>query len=270
MKNRLFTRNFLAHSIGFSIAFWCGAAPFCLAQRSEAGSDKQFQQSPTLERTADASSSPLKPGLNDEFLDPNLKIDQWLGRFEVESREVFSSREKILELCELRLGMRVADIGAGTGFYSRLFSSHVGDGGWVYAVDISGKFLKHINAQAQKEDISNLTSVFCTDNSCRLPPESVDLVFICDTYHHFEHPQATLASILSALKPGGMLVLIDFERIPGKSREFIIGHVRAGKEVFQREVVESGFRFVEEIKLTELIENYFLRFRKPKDVLTGE
>jgi hypothetical protein len=58
------------------------------------------------------------------------------------------------------------------------------------------------------------------------------------------------------------MVVIDFERIPGKSREFIIGHVRAGKEVFQAEIVAAGFRFIEEIKLAELAENYLLRFRK--------
>ena len=62
---------------------------------------------------------------------------------------------------------------------------------------------------------------------------------------------------------GDTLVVIDFERIPGKSREFILGHVRAGKEVFRSEIVAAGFRYVEEIKLPEFKENYFLRFRKP-------
>ncbi|WP_039961755.1 methyltransferase domain-containing protein, partial [Rhodopirellula europaea] len=109
-----------------------------------------------------------------------------------------------------------------------------------------------------------LTTVLGTDVSIRLPPESADLVFICDTYHHFESPQQSLASIYRALKPGGRLVLIDFERIPGVSREFLLGHVRAGKEVFQSEIVAAGFKFIDEIDVEAFEENYLLRFEKPK------
>ena len=159
-------------------------------------------------------------------------------------------------------GDRILDIGAGTGFYSRLFASAVGEQGWVYAVDISPRFLEHINRKSKEESVSNVTSVLCTDRSVRLPPNSVDVAFICDTYHHFEQHPSTLASIHRALNPGGTLVVIDFERIPGKSRAFIIGHVRAGKEVFQSEIVEAGFRFVEELQIPTFEENYFLRFRK--------
>jgi ubiquinone/menaquinone biosynthesis C-methylase UbiE len=204
----------------------------------------------------------VKPGINDRFLDPELKIDEWLGRFEIESREVFSAREQVLKACRIAPGFRVADVGAGTGFYSRLFSHAVGDQGWVYSVDITPKFLSHINEKAVAEDIKNLTSVLCSARSVRLPPESVDLIFICDTYHHFEFPQSTLASIHRSLKPGGALVVIDFKRIPGESREFILGHVRAGKQVFRDEIMDAGFEFEREISLPELKENYLLRFRK--------
>ena len=115
---------------------------------------------------------------------------------------------------------------------------------------------------SRRKDLKNVTCVLGSDRSIRLPAGSIDLAFICDTYHHFEHPQSTLASIHDALKPGGTLVVIDFERIPGVSREFIIGHVRAGKDVFQAEVVEAGFRLVEEIDIPSFKENYLLRFRK--------
>ena len=204
-----------------------------------------------------------QPGINDRFLDRELEIDEWLGRFEIESREVYAARETVVAACAVPVGGVVADIGAGTGFYSRLFAEAVGDKGWVYAVDIAPRFLEHINERAVAEQISNLTAVLATRNSVRLPPASVDLAFVCDTYHHFESPSPSLASIYQALKPGGTLVLIDFERIPGKSREFILGHVRAGKEVFQAEIVAAGFRFVEEVKMEQFKENYLLRFRKP-------
>jgi ubiquinone/menaquinone biosynthesis C-methylase UbiE len=228
------------------------------AQETEKTADVQSADQ-TSEESVDAEA---KPGINDRFLDPELDVSQWLARFEIESREVYSARERVLDACAIKPGFTVADIGAGTGFFSRLFASAVGEEGWVYAVDISARFLEHINRKSQEDEVSHVTSVLCTDRSVRLPPNSVDVAFICDTYHHFEHPQATLGSIHQALKPGGTLVVIDFERIPGESREFIIGHVRAGKEVFQGEVIEAGFRFVEEIKIPTFKENYFLRFRK--------
>ena len=212
--------------------------------------------------SAVSQDSVVPEGINDRFKDPELNIDEWLGRFEVESREVYAARKEILQACALKPGERVADVGAGTGFYSRLFAEAVGDSGWVFSVDIAAPFLKHIGAQATKDEIDNLTTVLCTETSIRLPPESVDLVFICDTYHHFEFPAKTLASIHQALKPGGRLVLIDFERIPGVTREWLLGHVRAGKDVFRQEVIDAGFEYVGEVPLEELKENYLLQFSK--------
>ena len=200
-------------------------------------------------RPAPQQEESVKPGINDRFLDPELNVDEWLGRFEIESREVYGARERVLDAIGLKQGQTVADIGAGTGFYSKLFASTVGESGWVYSVDIAPSFLKHINKQAEVDGVLNLTCVLGTERSVCLPPNSVEFVFICDTYHHFEYPQSTLASIRRALKPGGTLVVIDFERIPGESREWTLGHVRAGKEVFQKEIVDSGLTFVEEVQI---------------------
>ncbi|TWU64570.1 class I SAM-dependent methyltransferase [Crateriforma conspicua] len=213
---------------------------------------------------ASTVTAPTVPeGINDKFKDPELNVDEWLERFEVESREVYAAREAVLKACAIKPGQRIADVGAGTGFYSRLFAKRTGWDGWVYSVDIAPNFLQHIAKRATADGIENLTTVLGTDVSIRLPPESVDLVFICDTYHHFESPQQSLASIFRALKPGGRLVLIDFERIPGVSREWLLGHVRAGKEVFQSEVVAAGFEFTDEINVEAFEENYLLRFTKP-------
>lgn len=209
------------------------------------------------------AASSVPKGINDNFKNPDLDVDEWIERFEVESREVYAAQEEVLKACEIKPGQRIADVGAGTGFYSRAFAKRTGWDGWVYSVDIAPKFLQHIAARATADGIENLTTVLGTDVSIRLPPESVDLVFICDTYHHFESPQQSLASIYRALKPGGRLVLIDFNRIPGVSREFLIGHVRAPKEVFQAEVVEAGFEFIDEIEIKAFEENYLLRFTKP-------
>lgn len=202
-------------------------------------------------------------GINETFQSPDLDVDTWLARFEVESREVYGARNEVLAACDIRPGERIADIGAGTGFYSNLFARATGWDGWVFSVDVAPKFLQHIAARATADGIKNLTPVLGTDVSIRLPAESVDLVFICDTYHHFERYPEMLASIKLAMKPGARLVLIDFHRIPGKTREFLLGHVRAGQDVFRSEIEAAGFEFVDEIHVDEFEENYLMRFRKP-------
>ena len=180
----------------------------------------------------------------------------------MESREVFLARKEVLAACEVQKGMVVADIGAGTGLYTRMFSEAVGPRGWVCALEINGNWLEHIVKRAGQEGQENITAILCAENSVTLPPVSVDVAFVCDTYHHFEYPVETLRSLMKSLKSGGTLVVVDFERVEGKSREWVLGHVRAGKEVFRKEIEDAGFVFVEEVKIPSFEENYFLRFRK--------
>ena len=162
----------------------------------------------------------------------------------------------------LKPGTRVADIGAGTGFYSILMSRTVGEDGWVYAVDISPKFVEYLANQFDERSLTNVTTVMCDDDSVCLPPNSIDLAFICEVYHHFEFPQVTMRSILRALSPGGRVVVIDFERIPGVSREWLLGHIRADKQTFINEIEEAGFELVAERQIPGFKENYYLEFEK--------
>lgn len=202
----------------------------------------------------------VKPGINADFLKPGLKLETWVERFENEGREVYAHREKIVAAARIRPGSSVADIGAGTGLFTPLLAKAVGAEGTVAAVDIVKDFLGHIGRRAAEAGLRNVRTVLCTDRSVELPEDSIDLAFICDTYHHFEHPRNTLASIHRALRPRGEIVLVDFKRVPGRSSDWILGHVRAGQEVFAAEIEAAGFRQIEELDL--LKDNYFLRFRK--------
>ena len=207
-----------------------------------------------------AQDKSVKPGVNDSFRDPDVK--QFAGRFEVESREVFAQRQKIVEACQIRSGQTVADIGAGTGLFTRMFSEVVGKDGRVLAVDISQKFLDHILKTSREAGQTNVEPLLCSDDSTGLPENSIDVAFICDTYHHFEYPLKTMASLFRAMKPGGRVILIDFKRIEGESSEWTLNHVRAGQEVFEAEVLSTGFQKVREER--ELFqENYFVVFEKP-------
>jgi ubiquinone/menaquinone biosynthesis C-methylase UbiE len=150
---------------------------------------------------ASAQDKSVKPGINDSFRNPNVK--EWVEKFEGESRETFEKRKEVLAACEIKPGTTVADIGAGTGMYTRLFADQVGAMGKVYAVDISQKFLDHIDKSCQSLQLKNVKTILGKDTSPELPENSIDTAFICDTYHHFEFPYKMLASIHQAMKPKG-------------------------------------------------------------------
>ena len=207
---------------------------------------------------ANAQKKSVNPGINKSFEDPN--VGDFVERFEKEGREVYDKRNEVVELCGVKEGTAIADVGAGTGMYSRLFAARAGKTGRVFAVDIAAKFVNHVVDTSQAEGYTNVIGVVCEPDSVSLPPESVDIVFICDTYHHFEFPQSTMKSIARALRPGGTICLIDFERIEGVSSDWILGHVRAGKKVVRGEIESAGFELVEEIDIFK--QNYFLKFRR--------
>jgi SAM-dependent methyltransferase len=210
-------------------------------------------------RSAERPAVP--PSMNRHYLDAN--VEQWRGIFESSGREVFDRRFQIVEALDLERGMRVADVGAGTGLYTMLFARAVGDAGKVYAVDISPSFIESIEARAGDYHVDNIVGIVNDERSTGLPPGSVDLVFLADTYHHFAYPRSMLTSIHTALVPGGTLAIVDFRRQPGFSSPWIMGHVRAGREQVMDEVQAAGFAYVDEP--VPLRTNYFLRFRKLGD-----
>jgi predicted methyltransferase len=208
----------------------------------------------------DAQEKSVRPGINKIYENPD--IQESIRRFETENREVFSKRAEIVAACKLKPDMAVADIGAGTGLFTRLFAAKVGPKGRVYAVDIARKFVEHVEQTSREAGLKNVTGVVCTPASCELPPNSVDLVFLCDTYHHFEYPQKTMASVHRALRPGGQLILVDYRRIEGKTPDWLLKHLRAGQDVFTHEIEAAGFRVVDRPDF--LKENYWVRFEKTR------
>lgn len=207
-----------------------------------------------------AQEKSVQPGINKTFEDPGLDVVQWTERFEKEGREIYDHRQQIVAACQLRPGLDVADVGAGSGLFTRLFAEKVGPDGQVFAVDIAEKFLHAIRQASAAAGLKNIATVLGAVDDTRLPPASVDVVFLCDTYHHFEFPQKSLASIHRALRPGGRLVIVDFKRIEGVSSEWILKHVRAGQEVVTQEIEASGFRLIDTQDFLQ--ENYLLRFER--------
>lgn len=199
--------------------------------------------------------------MNAYYLDAD--VQQWRSIFESSGREAFDRRFQVVAALDLRPGMHVADVGAGTGLYTMLFARAVGDSGVVYAVDISPSFVDSIEKRAREYHADNIVGIVNTERSTELPPGSVDVAFLADTYHHFAYPRSMLNSIHTALKPGGLLAILDFRRQPGFSSPWVMGHVRAGREQVVEEVQGAGFEYLDEP--LQLRTNYLLRFRKLGD-----
>jgi ubiquinone/menaquinone biosynthesis C-methylase UbiE len=206
-----------------------------------------------------AQEESVKPGINAGFENPD--VEHYVEIFEGESRSIFAKRHEIVKALGLKPGMAVGDIGAGTGFFSLLFSDVLGPQGEVYAVDIAKGFIDHIDELSREHNKSNIKGIVCDPHSVKLPVHSIDVAFICDVYHHFEYPFDSMKSIYKALKPGGSVLIVDFRRIEGYSSDWTLNHVRCSLGTVIDEVQASGFYFAEKIDLG-MEDQYVIRFVK--------
>jgi ubiquinone/menaquinone biosynthesis C-methylase UbiE len=212
--------------------------------------------------SARADEQSVRPGVNEHYRSRHLDVDGFAEMFESDSREVFARRHEIVKSLDLGRGLAIADIGAGTGFFMELFAESVGADGKVYAVEISPKFIEYLRERAQRGGLRQVEVVEGDDRFVPLSEASIDVAFLCDTYHHLEKPQGILRSLRRALRPGGRLFVIDFDRNPTSSRKWVLEHVRAGKKEVSAEIASAGFTLEEEIAIDGLVENYILRFRR--------
>ncbi len=210
-----------------------------------------------------AEEQAVSPDINSYFQNPDWQ--QWVNTFERTGREVFDKRHAIVAASGVKAGMVVADIGAGTGLFTRLFADRVGPAGKVYAIDISRPFIENILRTSREQGLVNVVGIVNSDKKISLPADAIDIAFLVDTYHHFEYPVSMLASIRKSLRTGGSLIIIDFRRDPHRSSNWIMGHVRAGKDAVIDEVTKAGFRLIADKPL--LRTNYYLVFRKPAPAL---
>ncbi len=133
---------------------------------------------------------------------------QWLER---EEREKEERTDLLLDALELKPGMVVADIGAGTGYLSRRMARLVAPSGRVLAVDVQPEMVALLRKAAQAEGIRNITPALGTGNDVRLAPGSVDLAIMVDVYHELAAPYETLSSVVQALTPGGQVVFVEYK-----------------------------------------------------------
>jgi precorrin-6B methylase 2 len=133
----------------------------------------------------------------------------WLERPEREREERPTTAVRALEL---KAGQVVADVGAGSGYFTVRLARAVGPTGRVYATDVQPEMLALLDARLKRERIGNVTTVLGTASDPRLPADALDLVLMVDVYHELAQPQAFVRRLRSALRPGGRLVLIEYRK----------------------------------------------------------
>ncbi len=133
----------------------------------------------------------------------------WLDRTEREREE---EPEKALDAFNLKPGMKVGDVGAGTGFYSIRIAKRVGPDGKVYSNDIQPEMLQRLRANADAQGVKNIETVLGTESDPKLPSGQLDLVILVDVYHEFSRPQRMLQHIRESLKSDGRLVLLEYRK----------------------------------------------------------
>ena len=132
----------------------------------------------------------------------------WLDR---EEREAEEAPTRALAIMKVAPGSSVADIGAGSGYFTERLARLVGPTGKVYAADIQAGMLDLIRARLARERISNVSLILSAPADPKLPAQSIDLALMVDVYHELHDPQAVLGHLHDALKPGGRLVLVEYK-----------------------------------------------------------
>jgi precorrin-6B methylase 2 len=131
----------------------------------------------------------------------------WLERPEREREE---EPAKLIEALEVKEGMVIADVGAGSGYHTFRLAPLVGPDGKILAVDIQPQMLDLIRKRAAKQQVKNIELIRGTQTDPKLPAGAVDLILMVDVYHEFSHPYEMGEKLVAALKPGGRLVFVEF------------------------------------------------------------
>lgn len=183
-------------------------------------------------------------------------VERWQAVFDDPARDAWQKPDQVVGALALAPGMAVADLGAGTGYFSRRLSAAVGPTGTVFAVDTEPQMVVHLRARAERERTPNVVPVLASADRPRLPARGIDLVLVVDTYHHIDDRVAYFRALRAALRPGGRIAVVDWHK-----RELPVGppldHKLARQQVVD-EMREAGFALATEHDV--LPYQYFLVF----------
>ena len=180
----------------------------------------------------------------------------YIGALEDPQRDAYQKPHEVLTALNLKPGEVIADIGAGSGYFTFPIAHHLGPEGKVYAVDVSPDMILHLNRRIRDLKTTNVVSVLADPDDPLLPEQSVNRFFICDVWHHVESPSKYLGMIKKMLKPGGQVIMIDFHK-----KELPFGPpmaMKIAREDLVKQMESNGFRLANEHSF--LPYQYFLVF----------
>ncbi|MGH7787612.1 MAG: class I SAM-dependent methyltransferase [Candidatus Binatia bacterium] len=185
-------------------------------------------------------------------------VAYWSAVFDDPKRDVWQKPRELVDALGLKPGQTVADLGAGTGYFSPYLSEAVGPNGTVLAVEVEPTLVAHLRTRAEREKLGNLIPVLASLDNPRLPAAGVDVLLIADTYHHLDHRTAYLPQLRRALRPGGRVVVVDWKA--GVLPQGPPPDHKLSRDQVVAEMQAAGFRLVGEPAL--LPYHYVLIFQR--------
>src|SRR5208337_2562996 len=181
--------------------------------------------------------------------------DEWAKEFDNPERDAWQKPEEILDALHLKRTSTVADIGAGTGYFSVRIAKRIPDGK-IFAADVEPDMVRYLGERAQREHLTNLVPVQASADAANLP-EVVDVVLVVDTYHHIGNRTQYFAKLKSSLRPTGRLAIVDFkaDSPSGPPTQY-----RLSPERVTEELNAAGYSLMETFQF--LPRQYYLVFRK--------
>jgi SAM-dependent methyltransferase len=198
-----------------------------------------------------ASGDASTEGFHRRFND----AEKWAKEFDNPERDAWQKPDELLDALHLQPTIRVADIGAGTGYFSARLAKRLPEGK-IFAADVEPDMVHYLGARAEREHLANLTPVQGRADTANLP-EPVDLILVVDTYHHIDDRTRYFAALRSSLRPGGRLVIVDFK---ADSPNGPPAKHRIAPEKVTQELAAAGFTLADKIEF--LPRQYGLVFKK--------
>jgi ubiquinone/menaquinone biosynthesis C-methylase UbiE len=166
---------------------------------------------------------------------------EWLMR---KDREQEENAALMLKELNIQKGWTICDLGCGNGYHDLTMAASTGETGSILAVDIQQQMLDMLKARADGRGLKNIKTILGEYHDPKLPPASCDLVLLVDVYHEFSHPEQQMKAMRAALKPGGLVALVEFraedDKVPIKPEH------KMSKEQIRKEWLPMGFEIARE------------------------
>lgn len=204
---------------------------------------------------ASAQQKSMPPRTQDRPLQDRIQT------MERAQRDEWQKPDEVVKALNLKSGDVVADVGAGSGYFTRRIAKVVAPEGKVYAVDVAADILSYLKERADREGLRNIVTIVSQPADPMLPSNSVDLVFFCDTTHHIDHRVEFYRKLASAVKAHGRMAIIDYPpdspHAPHNPEQLV------PRSQVISEAEQVGFKFVKDFQF--LPYHYFLMFQKNQD-----